>query len=512
MEFAGAVLGAVGAADICIRLGRNLIERYNDYHDAPRDLAEQRLRIQIAWLRAEQELTLLHNTAGVLAQELETILFNLLEVLESKLEKASKALTRSIKSGKWAFILKKSLEDTVGELEKWLNMFQPIWFLITRTSNKVVDQMLDSQMARVSIHGPPPRQYGAVMTMKGIRDAAKNTDTGPSVWISPGEIVQSQYHGTPADYPVCEMRGRGVVVDSMRLDPQRDTDGAARDVRDLARLLAMSDPDIFGILACRGIVVRHDNTGRIVRFDFVFEIPVGLHSPRRLRSILQHQEHAQHALDERVSLAKHLSRSVVFVHSSGFVHKNIRPETIAVFQKKDQSTRLGIPFLVGFEMFRAAEGRTYLTGDDDWEKNLYRHPSRQGTLPEDAYNMQHDIYSLGVCLLEIGLWSPFVVDGMLGHVLAHIARHLNQKDAKRKATDIKRELVQMARERLPSLMGWKYTDVVLSCLTCLDKDGSFGQEDEFRDKDGIIVGVRYIEKVFFFLPFPPLHMLLCLSC
>jgi hypothetical protein len=45
-------------------------------------------------------------------------------------------------------------------------------------------------------------------------------------------------------------------------------------------------------------------------------------------------------------------------------------------------------------------------------------------------------------------------------------------------------------------MGQKYTNIVLSCLTCLDKiDNGFGNEDNFMDKDGILVGVRYIENV-----------------
>jgi hypothetical protein len=31
-----------------------------------------------------------------------------------------------------------------------------------------------------------------------------------------------------------------------------------------------------------------------------------------------------------------------------------------------------------------------------------------GEFPAEEYKMQHDIYSLGVCLLEIGLWEPLV--------------------------------------------------------------------------------------------------------
>jgi hypothetical protein len=45
-------------------------------------------------------------------------------------------------------------------------------------------------------------------------------------------------------------------------------------------------------------------------------------------------------------------------------------------------------------------------------------------------------------------------------------------------------------------MGTKYTQVVETCLTCLDPENTdFGDEEEFQDADGILVGVRYIEKV-----------------
>lgn len=45
-------------------------------------------------------------------------------------------------------------------------------------------------------------------------------------------------------------------------------------------------------------------------------------------------------------------------------------------------------------------------------------------------------------------------------------------------------------------MGTIYSEVVVTCLTCLDPENAdFGNEDEFQDEDGILVGVRYIEKV-----------------
>lgn len=46
-----------------------------------------------------------------------------------------------------------------------------------------------------------------------------------------------------------------------------------------------------------------------------------------------------------------------------------------------------------------------------WDRQIYQHPERQGRpgrYIEDDYKAKHDLYSLGVTLLELFLWTPFV--------------------------------------------------------------------------------------------------------
>jgi serine/threonine protein kinase len=198
-------------------------------------------------------------------------------------------------------------------------------------------------------------------------------------------------------------------------------------------------------------------------------------------------------------LAVSLARSVVFLHASRIVHKNITPENIILLQSKGES--LGTPFLVGFERFRFDERRTNMTGDDNWEKNLYRHPQRQGLQPEEVYKMRHDIYSVGVCLLEVGLWSSFVhytEDNQVAGPDSElpIDSLVGKKNKRKAAAEINAILVEKARSTLPQLMGKIYTDVVVSCLNYLDRDNPlFSSKSDFEDEDGITVGVKYIEKV-----------------
>jgi len=114
--------------------------------------------------------------------------------------------------------------------------------------------------------------------------------------------------------------------------------------------------------------------------------------------------------------------------------------------------------------------------------------------------MQHDLYSLGVCLLEIGMWSSFVTFDESSSFATpgaslDIVSQLAIKDLRKRAFEIKSILFDMAEKHLPGRMGNKYANVAMSCLACLDKGNAFGNEDEFLDEDGVEVGVRYIAKV-----------------
>jgi hypothetical protein len=47
---------------------------------------------------------------------------------------------------------------------------------------------------------------------------------------------------------------------------------------------------------------------------------------------------------------------------------------------------------------------TLYPSSQDVERNISRHPACQGD-PSEAFSWEHDIYALGVLLLEIGLWK-----------------------------------------------------------------------------------------------------------
>ena len=164
-----------------------------------------------------------------------------------------------------------------------------------------------------------------------------------------------------------------------------------------------------GVLQCLGYLTHP-------RLELVFRIPSNLKNPRSLKSLIARQNGnepaSKPAIHSRLSLAMALSEAV---HSARSVHKSIQPETILLFEKWDEDetqcndeTSLGVPILTAWSMSRKIDELSSRLGEDDWMKNIYRHPQPQGLQLEKRYHMGHDLYSLGVCLLELGLWEPLI--------------------------------------------------------------------------------------------------------
>lgn len=285
------------------------------------------------------------------------------------------------------------------------------------------------------------------------------------------------------------------------------------DVRILAKKLGSINPWTFGLLNCKGVIKVIDRQRKEIQaFDFVFRVPGSLEVVQSLRQNLLAGE-MHYSLSRRIHMAKELARSVSYVHNLNFVHKHICPETILLLEDLQSKPTT---FLVGFDDFRTADGGTMLMGDAKWERNLYRHPDRQGIYPDKAYIMQHDVYSLGVCLLEIGIWESFVAYSsepkpkpQYGGAYQKFITWLKSTEAIASpqnanspayqsviAHKLKDYFVHLAKTQLPISMGDKYSAVVVTCLTCLDKaNEDFGDESQISDQEGILVAVRFIETI-----------------
>ena len=406
----------------------------------------------------------------------------------------------SIKRGKYIFV-KQHLDSAINGMERWQTRFDPTWKLVLlRSTGPTVDKVLNQHDQGDSTHKPAASSLNDMKTLR--RMVKDGQSSGVSVFLPASHIEEVHMQPIPFSTTMVYKRGssqRSYIVDTIDVDlrhlSKHREKMLARNVRSLAEklhFLELSESLRIGMLQCKGFVKRSEGG-----FRFVFRQPERTKTdspPRSLRAMFLAA--TEHSLTERMNLVKQLARAVSYVHSLGFVHKNIRPETIVGVWINGLSVDLESVFLMGFGHFRAEDGATSLLGDNKWERNLYRHPDRQGLHPEEEYVMEHDIYSLGVCLLEIGLWTSFVAyDAEENPSRGEI---LNAVEDSQSPTDLKSALVSMAREQLPSRMGDRYCSIVINCLTCLDEDNAdFADEAQFQDESGILIGVKYIEKVSF---------------
>ncbi|RFU74988.1 hypothetical protein TARUN_7270 [Trichoderma arundinaceum] len=189
-------------------------------------------------------------------------------------------------------------------------------------------------------------------------------------------------------------------------------------------------------------------------------------------------------LADRFSIANSLALTVLNVHGSLWIHKNIWSHGILLFlQDKSGGTypvgaaieRSGpaptagvkgeekpqlLAFLGDWGYSRRIDGFTDMNVDFDIEANLYRHPERQGK-PKRQFSRIHDIYALGVVLLEIGLWRT--VSQLFDKQINEVRQTAETKLLK--AKDVTTTLTSLARKELPKEMGERYASAVLACLT-----------------------------------------------
>ena len=196
------------------------------------------------------------------------------------------------------------------------------------------------------------------------------------------------------------------------IEQKRKIDTGIAELKEIASCLtrqSTSDYAPKGILRCLGYR-EHP------QLELISELPSGCGPLQTLETLIRtdaNQGYAGHRpLDYRYRLALQISEAVLSVHTSSRVHKNIRPDTILMVKVQDDSISddldFGMPYLTDWIKLRNIDAPSSMVGENDWLRDIYRHPRRQGLQPEARYNMGHDVYSLGVCLLTVRLWESLI--------------------------------------------------------------------------------------------------------
>ncbi|KAK3337778.1 hypothetical protein B0T19DRAFT_413500 [Cercophora scortea] len=240
----------------------------------------------------------------------------------------------------------------------------------------------------------------------------------------------------------------------------------------------------------RGPGQQHITEHAELSYGLVFENPRGIDPSWRYITLLELLESSQdvraiRSLSARITLMKSLAECIERLHAINWLHKGLRSDNILFFFDPHSSSSHGEhwhdqiaisnPFLSGFTYSRPESARYMsenppaVAGED-----FYRHPAIQGAGgPRDSsgarggYRRFHDIYSLGIILLEIAYWRP--VYRILGYKNPRQARPLEIAEAREEL------LSGRCRRKLESLVGDDVAEVIMDCIEGVSV---FGSESE----------------------------------
>jgi hypothetical protein len=231
---------------------------------------------------------------------------------------------------------------------------------------------------------------------------------------------------------------------------QKQVETMFRRIQGLVAMLRQPKSSNFRVLDCLGTFNDSEN----LKFGIVYDFPDKHSAPIRLHYLLKgggakgiRPPH----IGQKFTLAKALAACLQDVHLSGWVHKDINSYNILFFRSASQlnEENYRTPFLIGFQYSREDEQGAYTSGPDSSdETRQYQHPCyRKGST---SFRREFDYYSLGLVLLEIGVWES------LGNVY--------NRQPMSSPSVLRDEYIRICDRQILDRMGPIYSEVTRTCL------------------------------------------------
>ncbi|KAH7129263.1 hypothetical protein EDB81DRAFT_808959 [Dactylonectria macrodidyma] len=436
----------------------------------------------------KQRLLLVHENAVVVSLETVRALLESLEPLREASKSPEGALERlQLASGGAA-----DCEKTLTQISSLLNDLYRL--LPPANPNVEVSQtVLSLEYIGVQQQAPTGSESGGTLGPETFRRAVSFRQLGRNLERDLEERVSNFKHTLPAteltitpdriritgdDETSGGFRSFGikdsntpVVVEWKRYDASWKGQKGIRlrgRIHNIARLLhADAKPEELLTLNCVGAFEDYEKS----RYGLVFSFPISAESTSEMRSLKslldQPTPETLPTLGDRYRITYSLALSLAILHAAGWLHKSIRSHNI-LFPIRHGRPVWSRPYLAGFDFSRPdAKDETSEKPEQSVRFNLYRHPSAQG-IPGESFRKPFDMYSLGVVLLEIGLWR--LAWGFRGDETS--------------AAKVRSVFEGKATNWLGHFMGTGYREATLKCL-----NGSFEQRDDS------VIRAFYIEVV-----------------
>jgi hypothetical protein len=343
----------------------------------------------------------------------------------------------------WAAVDKSRFEDLIKDVGR---IIDALWALLEPQRQAELSQQIERALsiviktskdldglkglqASLSVQTEIPRAQTSLATAAGLKmvreqlpdeNDAHPTTTGVSTVLSSIHIQNKPLgslssmllkrnigtSGSSGTYPA-EYADEPVLVEYKKVAPRMKAKLRMR-AENLAILLSQPKQPGFSTLKCLGFLEDND------KFAFVYEYPLHSHNlngktQRSLQEFFRDSKVQPPSVTVRIKLALEICRTVLTIHTAGWLHKNIRSENILLFpglRTPDSSSVLGELYLTGFTFSRANSPIEISDqASEDPQLDIYRHPHALGE-PSTSYVAYMDLYSLGVVLIEISEWRP----------------------------------------------------------------------------------------------------------
>ena len=266
-------------------------------------------------------------------------------------------------------------------------------------------------------------------------------------------------------------------------------DAVKQNVRILAQKLHRAQAN-KGILRVVGFRDEADESPHAFQLIFACSLPDYKHYPESLEGYVK-RNRTKPSLNFRINLCNQLATAVLQTMTLALVHKNIRPENILLLPAESSAGTISgstpAVVLTGWQYARQVEhGVTNFRGETTLQRKVYQHPERQVVEAERKYTMAHDLYSLGVCMVEMLTWESLLLATEPPTMSANFITAFKSLDLQediaepytKHAEQIQQTLIHMCDQQIPVVAGEKMARLVKDFLTCLDNDGTDEDEDD----------------------------------
>ncbi|KAI4256255.1 MAG: hypothetical protein L6R42_006322, partial [Xanthoria sp. 1 TBL-2021] len=281
-----------------------------------------------------------------------------------------------------------------------------------------------SRAAEALTSTPMHKRLAMLATIRRVCEIAESRKTleRPDLEIEAGLIRPT---GTGADYDLGFMvglsqeRDERVLVEYVKYDVHWEgpiTEEMIVRIEAIAELHSHEEkPHGLRSLHCMGFYhVAHKHAFALV-YDFPISPAIDSEEVQvyDLKTIIEKSQNWKErpALDDRYRLARMLATSLLEFHLVKWLHKSLSASHVLFFRSEDNRDKgiksakgLESPYIIGFNHSRPDEPSAFTDGPGmGGNSRAYQHP--QYAARKYHFRPEFDYFSLGLILLEIGIWS-----------------------------------------------------------------------------------------------------------